>query len=400
MKKCVICDRDLKKEEIRYLGKGVCRQCAFAITGFYRGGEEKKRPDGSILTPQQLYDRISEYVVGQEKAKKVLCVAAYTHQLRSCGAVSENVGKSNVLLLGPTGSGKTYMVRMLARALGVPFVSVSAASLTETGYEGESIGDTIKRLCLVADGDIERAEKGIIFIDEIDKLCVRGTSPKTVGVTGVQQELLTVLEGTMVDTGSQFMTIGIRTEGNQRMLDTSKVLFICGGAFPDLGDIISARLNTGGGIGFGSDRVGRGQVPEDILCRVRDEDLQKFGMIPELIGRLPVKCALRPLEIEEMKRILGKTRGSVVSQFTEIFSSFGVKFSVEDAALGEIAQKAKQRGTGARALRSVAEELFNDLLFDVPERKEVVEIVITAAFVRGEEDVIIIKKKKKARAGV
>lgn len=396
--KCDFCDRE--ETMIRYKGKGICRQCAFAITGFYRNDDVVKENAEDIMTPMKLYERISRYVIGQDEAKKVLCVAAYTHQLRTRGVVSGNVGKSNILLLGPTGSGKTYMVKTLAKSLGVPFVTVSAASLTETGYEGESVSGAIQRLYAVAGGDIAAAERGIIFIDEIDKLCVRGTSPKTVGVTGVQQELLTVLEGTEVDVGQSFMTVGISTGGSQRVIDTSKILFICGGAFPDLEDIIASRMNFGSRIGFGDDALNQVDSPDDLLSMTTDADLKKFGMIPELIGRLPVKCALRPLGIDDLKNILCSAKGSVIEQFRELFAVCGVKLVIKEDAVMEIAKKAKESGTGARALRGVVEELLHEFLFTIPGNTDIEKLIVTSKFVRGEEEITTVRKKKVAKAGV
>lgn len=379
---------------IHYKGKEICQQCALAITGFYRRGQGNKKEaynGRNILLPQQLYDRISEYVIGQEDAKKTLCVAAYIHQLRIRGLVSENVGKSNILLLGPTGSGKTYMVNSLAKALGVPFVSISAASLTEAGYAGESVSGVIQRLYAAAGGEIEKAETGIVFIDEIDKLCVRGTNTKTVGVTGVQQELLTMLEGTEIDVDPQFMTIGIQTSGTQRMINTSKILFICGGAFPELENIVASRMDCGNRIGFGAHPEEKGER-RDILSLVENEDLVQFGMIPELIGRLPVKCALSALSLEEMKKILCDCKGSVISQYQELFYACGVKLEVSEDAVGEMAKKAKSSKTGARALRSVAEETFHRLLFEIPGRSDIQKLIVTKEFVCGEDDVMVVKK--------
>lgn len=393
--RCDFCDMDAGKNMIHYKGKKICQQCALAITGFYRRGEGNKKEtykEKNILLPQQLYDRISEYVVGQEEAKKTLCVAAYIHQLRIGGLVSENVGKSNILLLGPTGSGKTYMVNSLARALGAPFVSISAASLTEAGYAGESVSGVIQRLYAAAGGDIERTETGIVFIDEIDKLCVRGTNPKTVGVTGVQQELLTMLEGTEIDVDPQFMTIGIQSGGTQRMVDTSKILFICGGAFPELEDIVASRMDCGNQkIGFGAHSEENSER-EDILSFVENEDLVQFGMIPELIGRLPVKCALSALSLGEMKKILCDCKGSVISQYKELFYACGVKLEVHEDAVWEMVKKAKKSKTGARALRGVAEEIFHKLLFEIPGRSDIRKLIVTKDFVCGKEDVIAVKK--------
>ena len=392
--RCDFCDMEAGKNMIHYKGKEICQQCALAITGFYRRGQGNKKEaynGRNILLPQQLYDRISEYVIGQGDAKKTLCVAAYIHQLRIRGLVSENVGKSNILLLGPTGSGKTYMVNSLAKALGVPFVSISAASLTEAGYAGESVSGVIQRLYAAAGGEIEKAETGIVFIDEIDKLCVRGTNTKTVGVTGVQQELLTMLEGAEIDVDPQFMTIGIQTSGTQRMINTSKILFICGGAFPELENIVASRMDCGNRIGFGAHPEEKGER-RDILRLVENEDLVQFGMIPELIGRLPVKCALSALSLEEMKKILCDCKGSVISQYQELFYACGVKLEVSEDAVWAMAKKAKSSKTGARALRSVVEETFHRLLFEIPGRSDIQKLIVTKEFVCGEDDVMVVKK--------
>ena len=395
--RCVLCDREVtEKNVVKYHGKFLCMQCTFAITGFYH--KEKRVDDEGCssdcgMVPSVIFDGLERYVIGQEEAKKVLSTSAYIHQLRCSGMVTDMVKKANILLLGPTGSGKTYLVQNLAKILDVPFVSVSATSLTETGYEGESVDGIVQKLYRIAGNSIKRAESGIVFIDEIDKLCVRGTNPRTVGVTGVQQELLTLMEGRKVEVSMQMLSIGVKSENAENFVDSSKILFICGGAFPELDSIIRDRLHTKNGIGFCAEGIEKACWDEDVLKEVTTDDLRKFGMIPEFIGRLPVKCVLEPLGVEDLKRILFEAEESVLKQYAALFAANDVSLIVEEDAVEEIAKKAKEQGTGARALTGIVEELLRDFVFSVPGRKEIKKIIITSEYVRGEKPAMILKKK-------
>ena len=406
-KRCVICNRGLhEKNKVVFRGRDLCFHCSFGIAGCFgnitpfsdKPEEEVFTADNghNILSPRKIYDLLGKYVIGQDRAKKSLANAAYTHFIRTSDGYDGNFRKSNVLLYGPTGCGKTYLVQRLAKILDVPLVIGSATSLTEAGYEGEDVSSLVERLYLLADGDLERAQKGIIFIDEIDKLCVRDARPRVVGVTGVQQELLTMMEGTQVKIkGKDKLSMG--GELMTTMVDTTDILFICGGAFPDLQGIVEKRLNVGQkkSIGFG---CAVSDEPEtdigSIYSQVTDEDLHKFGMIPEFVGRVPVKVGLEPLDKEALCRILSEPKDSLISQYSSILGYSGVTLAFQDDALDAVAGKALAKGTGARALRSVMEEILQDVLFQIPDEPDVCGVVITKECVLGEAEPILQKGGK------
>lgn len=352
-----------------------------------------------VPTPHEIYDALSQYVMGQEDAKRAMSVAVYNHYRRvlmgdtaegSLGAhaVDEDVelAKSNILLLGPTGTGKTLLAQTLARVLEVPFAIADATALTEAGYVGEDVENILLKLITAADGDIDRAQIGIIYVDEIDKIARKAENlsiTRDVSGEGVQQALLKILEGTV----ASVPPTGGRKHPQQELLqiDTTNILFICGGAFVGLDKIISDRVGNQG-IGFNSEIAGPTSKDENVLLRqVLPEDLNNFGMIPEFIGRTPVITQTQALSEEDLVGILIEPKNAVVKQYRRMFSLEGVELVFEPDALHEIAKKALARKTGARGLRSICEELLQQTMFDLPSEEGVLRVVVTAAAVRGEE---------------
>ena len=352
-----------------------------------------------VPTPHEIYDALSQYVMGQEDAKRAMSVAVYNHYRRvlmgdtaegSLGAhaVDEDVelAKSNILLLGPTGTGKTLLAQTLARVLEVPFAIADATALTEAGYVGEDVENILLKLITAADGDIDRAQIGIIYVDEIDKIARKAENlsiTRDVSGEGVQQALLKILEGTV----ASVPPTGGRKHPQQELLqiDTTNNLCICGGAFVGLDKIISDRVGNQG-IGFNSEIAGPTSKDENVLLRqVLPEDLNNFGMIPEFIGRTPVITQTQALSEDDLVGILTEPKNAVVKQYRRMFSLEGVELVFEPDALHEIARKALARKTGARGLRSICEELLQQTMFDLPSEEGVLRVVVTAAAVRGEE---------------
>ena len=353
-----------------------------------------------VPTPHEIYDALSQYVMGQEDAKRAMSVAVYNHYRRvllgdstegSLGAhaaVDEDVelAKSNILLLGPTGTGKTLLAQTLARVLEVPFAIADATALTEAGYVGEDVENILLKLITAADGDIDRAQIGIIYVDEIDKIARKAENlsiTRDVSGEGVQQALLKILEGTV----ASVPPTGGRKHPQQELLqiDTTNILFICGGAFVGLDKIISDRVGNQG-IGFNSEIAGPTSKDENVLLKqVLPEDLNNFGMIPEFIGRTPVITQTQALSEDDLVGILTEPKNAVVKQYRRMFALEGVDLQFESDALHEIAKKALARKTGARGLRSICEELLQQTMFDLPSEEGVFRVVVTAAAVRGEE---------------
>lgn len=352
-----------------------------------------------VPTPHEIYDALSQYVMAQEDAKRAMSVAVYNHYRRvlmgdtaegSLGAhaVDEDVelAKSNILLLGPTGTGKTLLAQTLARVLEVPFAIADATALTEAGYVGEDVENILLKLITAADGDIDRAQIGIIYVDEIDKIARKAENlsiTRDVSGEGVQQALLKILEGTV----ASVPPTGGRKHPQQELLqiDTTNILFICGGAFVGLDKIISDRVGNQG-IGFNSEIAGPTSKDENVLLKqVLPEDLNNFGMIPEFIGRTPVITQTQALSEDDLVGILTEPKNAVVKQYRRMFSLEGVELVFEPDALHEIARKALARKTGARGLRSICEELLQQTMFDLPSEEGVLRVVVTAAAVRGEE---------------
>ncbi len=339
------------------------------------------------LAPQQLYAQLSEYVVGQERAKKVLSVAVYNHfkRIRPQGLSDDiEVDKSNIMLVGPTGCGKTLLAQTLARILDVPFAIADATCLTEAGYVGEDVENILLRLIQAADWDIPRAERGIIYIDEIDKIARKGSNPsitRDVSGEGVQQALLKIIEGSSANVPSQ----GGRKHPYQEFIQikTDNILFICGGAFEGLDKIVSRRTGLTSSLGFKAARPTGGEEPEAIdRQRILDymipDDLLEFGLIPEFVGRLPVACSLDPLTQESLVRILTEPKNALTKQYQRLLHLDKVELVFDDDAIEAAAQEAMQRKTGARGLRTVIEEVLMEVMYDIPSMPKVRKCVITA----------------------
>ena len=336
----------------------------------------------SIPAPHKIKASMDEYVVGQEYAKKVMSVAVYNHYKRvTCDSQDGvEIEKSNMLMLGPTGSGKTYMVKTLAKLLDVPLAIADATSLTEAGYIGDDIESVVSKLLAAADNDVERAEHGIIFIDEIDKIAKkRTTNQRDVSGESVQQGMLKLLEGAQIE-----VPVGANSKNAMVPLatvDTRNILFICGGAFPDLEDVIKERLNKQSSMGFHADLKDKYDKEENLLQRVEVEDVRKYGMIPEFLGRLPIIFALDALTEDMLVRILTEPKNAIVKQYQKLLAMDEVKLEFEEGALRSIAEKARQKDVGARALRAIIEEFMLDIMYEIPKDDNIGVVTITRDYI-------------------
>ena len=338
----------------------------------------------NIPQPHKIKAKLDEYVIGQEHAKKVISVAVYNHYKRvATGTMDEiEIEKSNMLMIGPTGSGKTYLVKTLARLLDVPLAIADATSLTEAGYIGDDIESVISKLLAAADNDVDRAEMGIVFIDEIDKIAKKkNNNSRDVSGESVQQGLLRLLEGADVE-----VPVGAMSKNAMVPLttvNTRNILFICGGAFPDLDEIIKQRLHKTTSIGYGAELKDKFDKDKNILEKVTVEDLKKFGMIPEFLGRLPVIYTLQGLTKEMLVKILKEPKNAILKQYTKLLELDEVKLEFDDSALEAIAEKALEKDTGARALRSIIEEFMLDIMYEIPKDDNIGRVVITGDYING-----------------